>query len=190
VALLKEGEPTFGRLYVPLNRLRNLPVDDSRREEVAELLDPLLTTENNSVRRSAQDAVKIWGTQKNVPTLLTLLDASDHGDRWAAMEALGKIGGSKQAAERLAELLLDSSESLRAKRALEDMGSVAEDAVWQHFGHADNMIHTYVCQTLAKVGTSKSLVKLKARRPEREIVRQAPIDFAVRELEQRLRRKR
>jgi hypothetical protein len=188
VAVLKEGEPTFGRLYLPLNQLRRLPVDSARRDEVAALLDPLLKTTEHSVKNAAIKAVEIWGTQENVPTLLALLDSPDLGERWAAMEALGKIGGSKEAAQRLADLLTVSNDSLTAKRALEEMGNIAEEAVWPHVGHRDIQIHSNACQVLGKIGTPQTLAKLKARKPEREIVRQVPVDMAIRQLESPVRR--
>lgn len=184
--VLKEGEPTFAKMFVPLSKLRTLTPDPARREEVAALLDPLLTTQNSSVRRAAQDAVKVWGTQHNVPSLLALLDGADRSDRWSAMEALGKIGSSKAAAERIAQIMLISSESLVAKRALENMGSVAEDAVLPVVGHHDNLIHSYACQALGKIGTNKSLAILKSWEKDSQIGRQVPIDRAIREMERRL----
>jgi len=190
IEVLKAGPPTFARLFSPLHRLRDIEPDPARREEVAELLDPLLTAENSSVRRSAQEAVKVWGTQKNVPTLLGLIDGRDNSDRWIAMEALGKIGGSQEAASKLASLMLDSRESPRARRALEDMGPLAEDAVWPIVGNGDNQVHSHACQVLGKIGTSKTLVKLKALRKDPVFGRQASIDSAIRNLEQRLRQRR
>jgi len=187
VELLKSGQPTFGRLYSPLHRLRGIEPVASRREEVAALLDPLLTTGDFSVRHAAYDAVEVWGTQRNVPTLLAILDGSDRSERWPAMEALGKIGGSPEAAARLAKLMLDSGESLQAKRALEDMGAVAEDPVWQLVGNSDNLIHSYACQVLGKVGTSKSLERLKSRPKEAQTVRQVSVDLAVQDMQGRLR---
>jgi hypothetical protein len=190
IALLKEREPNYARLPTTLSNLRRIPVDSSRQDEVARLLDPLLTTGNDAVRHAALEAVKVWGIEQNAPTLLLLLDTSEMSDRWSAMEALGKIGGSKAAAQCLAELLTVPNDSLPAKRALEEMGSIAEDAVWPHIGHADLLIHTNACQVLAKIGTEKSLTKLKARRPEQEIARRVPIDMTIRQLETAARRPR
>lgn len=186
IAVLKKGDSA--QLITPLMNLRRIPVESSRQDEVARLLDPLLLTDNSAVRSAALEAVKVWGKPENSSSLLAILDMPDTGDRWPAMEALGKIGGSKAAAQCLADLLPNPNDLLPAKRALEEMGSIAEDAVWPHVGHADLLIHTNACQILGKIGTAKTLDKLKARRREQEIARRVPIDMTIRQLETATRR--
>jgi HEAT repeat protein len=187
IEMLKSGDASYSNAYPPLSKLRQWPVDSKRRNEVASLLDPLLTAENSTVRRAAQNAIQAWGTRANIPTLLKLLEWQEYGERVAGLEGLAAIGG-KEAAEAIAEKMLDKEIRLPAKRALEKMGPVAEEAVWQHVGAGDNSLHSYACQVLGKVGTSKSLVKLKALR-ERDSGRRASISIAIRDMEKRLVKK-
>jgi HEAT repeat protein len=125
-----------------------------------------------------------------VPTLLAALDSADRSDRGNAIEALGKIGGLPEIATRLAEILQnssDASDGLRAARALEAMGALAEDSVLPLVGHRENRVHSSACQILVKVGTAKSLDKLKALPKEASTSRQIHIDRAIREIEKRLK---
>lgn len=188
IAALKSGDTSFGNLYSRLHKLKKLPVDAKRRDEVAALLDPLLTLDNLSVRRQAQDAIVGWGTQKNEPTLLKLLEWQDGGDRHAAMEGLAALGGSKESAEAIAKLLLEGSDRSYAVRALAKMGAYAEEAVWPHVGSADAQVHSSACQVLGSVGGPKSLVKLKARK-DRDSSSRTAVQTAVREMEKRLRKR-
>lgn len=189
IAALKSGDTSFGNLYSRLHKLQRLPVDAKRREEVAALLDPLLTLDEPSVRHTAQAAIEGWGTKKNEPTLLKLLEWQDRSDRHAAMKGLAALGGSKESAEAVAKFLLESSDRSYAQRALEEMGAFAEAAVWPHVGAADNQVHSAACRVLAKVGSSKSLVKLKALRKSSDISHRVSVDMAIRDMEKRLIRR-
>ena len=174
-------------MYIPLSELSFMEPVPARREEVAALLNPLLDAKNESVRSSALNAVKKWGTQTNVPTLLKMLEWKSLGDRWAAIEALGNIGGSKEAAKAIADLMLDHGDMLTAARALEKMGSVAEDAVWPHVGSDDRLLHSSACRVVGAVGTKKSLDKLQPLiKKETDIGHRVPMEIAVREIKKRL----
>lgn len=184
IEALKTGDASYAKAYQPLSKLKQWPVDAKRRNEVAGLLDPLLTTNESTVRRAAQDAVKAWGTPRNVPTLLKLLEWQDWGDQTSALEGLAAIGG-KEAAQAIAAKLPDKELRLRAKDALETMGPAAEEFVWPHLTSGDDQVFRYACDVLGKVGTAKSLAKLKARR-ERDSSRQSAVRSAIRDLESRL----
>jgi len=186
IAAIKSPDQSFAKMYSPLAELSFMDPVAARREEVAGLLEPLLVAKNDSVRNVAMNAVKKWGTQKNVPTLIKMLDLPSTSDRWAAMEALGAIGGNKEAAEAVARLMLDENDRLTAKRALEKMGPVAEDPVWPHVGAKDNLLHSYACQVLGKVGTAKSLAKLKRLSKNRDVGQRASVEIAIRDIEKRL----
>jgi hypothetical protein len=186
IAALKSGDISHKNLNGPLTALNKLPVDSRRRDEVSALLDPLLTTENLTLRRGAQRAMAGWGTKKNITTLMKLLEWQAYGDRWEAMKALAAIGGSKEAAQAIAARMRDKDDRLTAKRTLEEMGPVAEDVVWQYIGGADDSLHGYACDVLGKVGTSKSLIKLKALRPEKDSGRRSDVNDAIREMQKRL----
>jgi len=188
IEALKSGDTSYSKAFPPLVKLKQWPVDAKRRGEVAGLLNPLLTTDQLSVRRAAQDAVKAWGTPQNVPTLLKLLEWQDWGDRTAAIEGLATIGG-KEAAQAVTAKLSDKDLRSKAKTALEEMGPVAEEFVYPHIGAGDDTLHSYACQIIGKIGTAKSLAKLKARRPERESGRKVAVNSAIRDMETRLRKR-
>ncbi|MCE9526448.1 MAG: trypsin-like peptidase domain-containing protein [Planctomycetales bacterium] len=187
IAAIKSTDHSFGQMYLPLSELSFMEPVPERREEVAALLNPLLDAKNESVRSSALNAVKKWGTQKNVPTLLKMLEWKSLGDRWAAMEALGNIGGSKEAAQAIAALMLDQGDMLTAAHALEKMGPVAEDAVWPHVGSNDRLLHSNACRVLGAVGTQKSLDKLQPLiKKETDIGHRVPMEIASRDIVKRL----
>ena len=122
IELLKSGDASYKNAYPPLSKLREWPVDAKRRNEVAGLLDPFLTAENATVRHYAQEAAKGWGTPKNVPTLLKLLDWQDSTDRSNGIRAPAAIGG-KEAAQAIASKLDEKSTHVEARRALARHGS-------------------------------------------------------------------
>jgi S1-C subfamily serine protease len=187
IAAIKSKDHSFSQMYVPLSELSFMEPVPARREEVAALLDPILQTKNDPVRNAALHAVKKWGTQKNVPTLLKILEWKSTGDRWSAMDALGSIGGSKEAAEAVAKLMLDQGDMLTAAGALQKMGPVAEDAVWPHIGSSDRQLHYNACRVLGAVGTQKSLDKLRPLiKKETDIGHRVPMDIASRDIEKRL----
>ena len=174
-------------MYSPLSELSFMEPVPARREEVAALLDPLLQAKNDSVRHAALNAVKKWGTQKNVPTLLKMLELKSIGDRWSAIRALGEIGGSKEGAAAVAKLLLDQQDRLTATDALQKMGPVAEDAVWPHIGSKDQQVHYNACRVLGSAGTEKSIARLQPLiKKETDIGHRVSMEIAVKDIQKRL----
>jgi hypothetical protein len=187
IAAIKSTDQSFAQMHSPLTQLSFMEPVPARREEVAALLDPLLQAKNESVRSAALNAVKKWGTQKNVPTLVKILEWKSMGDRWAAMGALGEIGGSKEAAEAVAKLMLDQDDMLTATHALQKMGPVAEDAVWPHIGSKDRQLHYNACRVLGSAGTEKSIARLQPLiKKETDIGHRVPMDIAVKDIQKRL----
>jgi len=186
IEALKAGDMSYKKLYWPMRTIKRGPVNPKRREEVATLLDPVLITENLTIRRAAQDAILVWGTKKNIPTLLKLLEYNDYGDRQAAMKALGAIGGTKESAKSLAAKLPDRDYRSTATTALKQMGPFAEEVIWLYIGHPDDSVHDSACKVLGQVGSSKSLIKLRALRPESSSSRRSDINSAISEMEKRL----
>ena len=187
IADIRISEPTFSQVYLALIKLGNMEPVEARREEVAGLLDPLLTAKDSSVRNSALRTVKKWGTQKNVATLSKMMQSPTRADRHSAMDALGAISSSQQAAEALAKQLLQEDDRYAAARALGNMGPIAEDIVWPHVESTNSGVRSSACTVLGKVGTQKSLQRLKALiRSEPDIVRRSPLEVAESEIERRL----
>ena len=189
IAALKAGDNSFKALYWPLRTIKRGPAVAKRKEEVAGLLDPILILESLSLRRAAQEAILIWGTKKNVPTLLKLLEYNDYGDKDAAIKGLGAVGGTKESAKALAGRLNESSHRSATIAALKQMGPFAEDVIWQHIGSSDNSVHDAACKVLGQVGTAKSLTKLRNLRPESDSSRRSDVNNAIQEMEKRLVRR-
>ncbi|MDX1944169.1 MAG: trypsin-like peptidase domain-containing protein [Pirellulaceae bacterium] len=190
IAVLRSGDTSFGKLFVPLHELSRLEPVAARRDEVAGLLDPLLTTGNSSVRSAAMRAVEKWGTAQNLATLYKILDSSDSSARRDAMNALGGIGG-KEAAGKLAALMGKDDDRSWASRGLKRMGSAAEEEVIPLLRHANEQTRWEATRILADIGTQKSVAALQAMiRGEKNPFTKAGAELALRQLQDRLAAKR
>jgi S1-C subfamily serine protease len=149
-----------GQVVGPLQQLRGLFVVNARREQVGEVLEPLLASPDSAVRIAAMQAAERWGTRRNVPALLENLKQRGADDRRAAMTALRKLGGTNEA-EAVAKYLADLPDRAAAAAALSEMGPAAEDAAWQFARSEDQLLFNLVWQTLGAVGTHKTLLRSK-----------------------------
>jgi len=193
VAVLKVGpeaakedqtENTFN-VAGALHKLRDLPVDPKRRDEISKLLDPLLTAKNAGIRGEAVYIIDKWGTAANVPSLIELLKYRDSLIRHKALNAIGKIGG-KQAAEAVGEVLASGNDTDQAMYSLSNMGEVAEPIAWKHIGSKNSSLHQAACYILGKVGGSKSLTRMKALDKKQVKGGSGGISDAIRQMEARL----
>ena len=190
IALLKGGDTSFGTLFVPLSELARIEPVPDKREEVAALLDPLLSNKNSSIRSSAMRAVEKWGTQKNLATLLKLLESSDSSARRDAMNALGGVGGP-EAAQKLATLMASDDDRLWASRGLKRMGPAAEEPVFPLLKHSNDQTRWEATRILADVGTQKSVAPLQQMiRAEKSPFTKAGAEMALRQIQDRLAGKR
>ncbi len=157
---IRTSQGDLGRLLPALHRLANVPPDEARRDEVAGLLEPLLTDSNPSVAGAAMKAVAAWGTERNVPTLLECLESDNTGTRWDAMKALGELQ-APEAVEPLVRHVAVSSDAIHAARALQSMGPMAEDAVIGLLAHEEFLVRMKACNILEEIGGPKSLAALE-----------------------------
>lgn len=183
----KTKAATVSEVGLPLVKIAFLDPIPSRRDEVSALLDPFLQSQDESVRRTALMAVAKWGTQKNVPSLLELLESIDPVDRGASMKALGSIGGNKEAATAVAKRMSDAEHMSTAADALQAMGPIAEVSVWQHVGSSNKLLHSRACQVLGAIGTATSVAKFQPLiKKETDIGHRVPMESALREIQKRL----
>jgi HEAT repeat protein len=105
------------------------------------------------------------------------------------MRALGSIGGSKEAAEAVAKLLLDPDDRSSAVSALRKMGPVAEDAVWPHIESTDTLLQSYVGELLRSIGTQKSVARLQALLKKKSAVDRTTIVITLEGIQRRLAKK-
>lgn len=111
---------------------------DERREEVSRVLERQLNHELPSMRQCAAEALVVWGTKENVPSLIRALD-----DDWPFV--------SRAAAEALARL----KDELRA------LGPAVEMAVAERLRHEDASVRRAACKLLQDIGTQQSISALE-----------------------------
>ncbi len=157
---LQAAESNWSKQYIALGALSAMKPIEPRREEVAGILQPWLTNSNSSLQTSAVQAIGVWGTKQNVPTLLKLLESQDTSLRLYTIQALGKIP-DERGVEALVELVKDPSDRFRAANALRGMGSVAEDKVIELLEHEDYQVRSQACHVLGEIGGPKSVAALK-----------------------------
>jgi hypothetical protein len=132
---------------------------DEHQEQIARALNPLLADRDDGIKQAAAEALKIWGTELNVPGLVKLVVEQDNVFiRARAMEALGQLK-DKRGAEAVALLFVTSRGD--ARKSLEQMGSVAEPYVLPFLDNPDEGVRSDACRVLAAIGTSKSRAKLE-----------------------------
>lgn len=139
--------------------VKAVPVE-SRREEVAAALEPLLKERDGGVRTDAAKALIVWGTPKSVPALIPLLGDESVWARGAAMDALAATKDPK-AAEALAERLDEFGVRGHASKALKAMGATAEKALVPLLKHKDWGVRLEACKILGEIGTNASISALR-----------------------------
>jgi predicted Zn finger-like uncharacterized protein len=163
-----------------LGRLRNLdpkqqkdaaswlsrqPVDPGRQAEVAGALEPLLSSADKQLRAAAAGALEKWATANNVPALVRAYKNPGSGFegnqiKRSARNALVRLK-DRRGAQAIAPNLVNIRTRFDARRALEQMGPIAEDAALPYVRHAEWQVAIEACRVLAKVGTAKSLQTLE-----------------------------
>jgi hypothetical protein len=158
---LREPDKDWGKCFQALQGLAMMPPIESRRGEVAEVLDAYLAEKNYSARSSALRAVQVWGTKRNVPALIALLAPSE-GDsvRQRTLQILAKLP-DKRAAEAVAKLVKNPSDRALAARALRAIGRDAEGATIGLLADEDPDVRVEACNVLGEIGGPKSAAALK-----------------------------
>jgi HEAT repeat protein len=153
LADLKASDP--GTRQAAAEAIGRTKLDAMRQAEVARALDPLLTDTHDPARDAALQALTVWATADNVPSLIKLLDDPNPRHKWKAMDILPRFQD-----ERVAVALankLNTPERLRAVNGLKTMGPVAEKVAVQCLGSPDAVVRREACTILAAVGTKASI---------------------------------
>jgi len=186
LATLRSRSANFTRKYIALNALVRAEPVESKRREVAVLLEGLLSDGNQSLQQTAIKAIGVWGSETNLPALLPMLEDSDLGTRWAVLRSLGKIGGETAAKAVAAHMANGSNDMLTAGRALRDMGPSAESATLGLLKHDDVQVRMQACHILGEIGTRKSLATLRSQKAnDPHISGRSAADIAIRNIERR-----
>lgn len=147
------------------NLLGNAIPTEERREEVASALEPLLRSPRSMVPQAAAKALIVWGTEKNVPGLIAVLEGRSTTRKQSAMKALAALKDPR-GAEALARQLMQQRSRINAATALKSMGSVAEEPVLRLLDYDNGIVLSDACQILAVVGGEKSVGPLQKLRDE------------------------
>jgi hypothetical protein len=143
------------------------------RAVVARELGRLVQDRDAGVRLAAVEALGTWGTADSVPLLVPLTGNYNGELRWAAIDALAKLG-DERGAEAIATRLKEPGDRQEAARALKGMGGKAEKAVVGSLRNADAAVRREACAVLEQVGTKESTRALeKATHDPDEGVRRA-----------------
>jgi len=113
--------------HCAVERLRQLE-PDGRPEEIARAIEPLLTDRDLFTRKSAAEALGIWGTRETVPSLLHALNDEDVFVRGAVIDALANLK-DERAADPVARRLLSLPDRIWACKALEQISSLYQSGL-------------------------------------------------------------
>lgn len=168
------------------DRLAKAVPIEARREEVSTRLELLLKERDANTRTSGAKALKVWGTSKNVATLVAMLKDDNTFAKSAAFEALGGIKDPK-GAEAVAALFPDFFARRPATDSLKAMGAMAEKPVLALLKHQDWRVRSEVCKLLAEIGTKESLADLKTALSDSNPLVPKEAEKAIKAIEERVK---
>jgi predicted Zn finger-like uncharacterized protein len=154
---LREGQKVAATTYlIKIKAKANEgKVNESKRDEVAKALEPLLKDPDNRVRDTARQAFAAWAGKEQIPVLIEIIgdNIRDHAE---FMNTLAKYKEDR-VAEALAQRLTILSDRGNASRALKEIGgSVAEKYVLKYLHHPDVSTRFEANKLLKDFGTPDS----------------------------------
>ncbi|MFO0880501.1 MAG: trypsin-like peptidase domain-containing protein [Gemmataceae bacterium] len=138
-----------------IEKIAKVKVVEAKRGEVIATLTPILSENDDFVRRSVLKALGVWGTKEVVPAMLPLLDDKSLFVRMDVMEALSKMK-DERGVEPIAKRLSVLSDRTYASNALKAYGSMAEKAVADQLASPEWTVRMEACRILKEIGTAKS----------------------------------
>jgi hypothetical protein len=127
-----------GRSLTALEHLARVRADEPSRPAVSRALNAPLLDPDPKIREAALDAVHVWGSSDNVPTLLKLLGSFPEGGQGCDPRILQKLS---------ADLIT--------------IGPAAEDGVIPLLKSPPGPVWGEACRILSEVGTAKSVEPLQ-----------------------------
>jgi HEAT repeat protein/lysophospholipase L1-like esterase len=122
-----------------------------RQAEVAKVLEKLLNAKDRLTAGKAADALTVWATRDQVPSLVAALEDMNPFLRDAMYEALGKLQDPRAVAP-VAKALAKFSDRKKASRALIRMGPIVEEEVRKYLKDLDTAVREEAAHVLAKIG--------------------------------------
>lgn len=160
MVLIKDAKSSFDKREM-IQQLAGIPVDESRRDEVAGMLEQLLLGDEASfVGDAAGEALAKWWRPHTVAVLLPLMEENvwPPSKRQAAMKVLVKTG-DRRAVLPIARWIIKEPEAVVA--ALTEMGQVAEDEVVKLLRDKSPAVRANASRILEQIGTNKCLPELR-----------------------------
>jgi HEAT repeat protein len=124
-----------------------------RQAEVARELEKLLNGQDNLVAGKSIEALVVWATTEQVPSLLKALDSTNPFIRDGALAALVRLK-EPRAAEPVAKMLISFHTRAKAAQALIDIGPSVEPEVRKYLTHSDQAVRAEAARILNKIGKS------------------------------------
>jgi hypothetical protein len=171
-----------------LHELQPLPVEESRRREVVEVVLKYLEQANPLAAGPAQQVLEKWATQSEANLLAKFAAGNfDRFNRRAALSVLAKTGGDAETAKTIAPLLKDVVLRLSTTEALQAIGPDAEDAMLAQLDDSDFHLRIQSYRLLGGMGGQKSAERLREIANKKGGSDSAVARRALAEIEQRLR---
>lgn len=133
---------------------------NQHRSIVAAKLAEVVPTSELWLRTPLIRALGVWGTAKEVPVLLDLLDDKDINTRNETLDALAKTR-DERAVEPMIRCLAIFETTWHAEQALKAMGSVVEKNVLELLNQPNGKLRVPALRILEKIGTEQSIPTLE-----------------------------
>jgi predicted Zn finger-like uncharacterized protein len=169
VAELKSSD-RFTRLFAAL-ALKKSGVVPSLRQDVVQVLVPLVNDDDLAIREEATEALGVWGEHEEVPVLLKALDdwTAKKWNRWRIFTALSLLK-DPSSAEAVVARITNREDRVHVHGVLKAIGPAAEPYVWKYLDHPDPEVrhHAYGCLQLAGSAISIPSVQAALRRMDKD----------------------
>jgi serine/threonine-protein kinase len=137
---------------------------NNRRAEAARKLVPLTQVDEVFIRQAAIKALGVWGSEKEVPTLILALMHKDPSTRREALKVIGRFRDPRTL-EPVVHCFREPATRREAGDALREMGPMAEPDVLGIMNEPDDVGNVFLkgdaIRVLTDIGTEKSLPALR-----------------------------
>jgi hypothetical protein len=134
---------------------------NQHREVVAQKLAARADLPQLFARRLVVEALGVWATPNEAPTLIKCLSHEDVPTRQAALKVIGKFRDERTLAP-VVRCFRDAETRDQAEKALRDMGPMAEKEVLPFLNHQDVFVRQAAIRILRDIGTRQSVPALEA----------------------------
>ncbi len=140
--------------------IARMPVEESKRQEVARILMSAMSDSNPTVRKNASIALRAWATPEVIPSLARLVRSGSDQQRRSSLVILSKMK-VPEAVRPIVGALGTPFDRSYAESALMEMGPIVEEDVVNQIMHSDSGVRLAVCRILAEHGSAFSIDALE-----------------------------